>query len=486
MRQGRFPSIGNTALSDHSDSFAKAPSSAERGPLRDIPSGRTATLPFRSITQEAQSKLVVLSGEREGLERALSGVVTVGADASCDVVLPERGVSRRHAEFEVKPGGRVWVRDLGSRNGTFVQGTRVMEAELPLGAVVQLGETELGLFPRWRVREVEPSSQQRFGDLHGKSLALREVFAVLERVAATDIGLLIEGESGTGKELAARSVHQASTRADKPYVVFDCTTVPKDLAESELFGHRRGSFSGAVADREGAFQRADGGTIFLDEIGELPSDIQPKLLRVLETGEVRPVGDSAYRKVNVRVLCATHRDLHAEVRRGRFRSDLLYRLAVVRVCLPALRARPDDIALIIERLVGKELAPGDSIAGKNLEQLMSYSWPGNVRELRNVLARAVALSGKKPGDVRFSQLVFNLATSGEAPATLGYTFPGVDSALSYKDAKQQLLEQFEAEYIQALMKRHAGNITQVANAAGLSRKHVYELLRRIGVAGGEE
>ena len=166
MRQGRFTSIGNTALSDHSDSFAKAPSSAERGRLSDLPSGRTATLPFRAITQEAQCKLVVLSGEREGLERALSGVVSVGADPSCDVVLAERGVSRRHAEFEVKAGGRVWVRDLGSRNGTFVQGTRVMEAELPLGAVVQLGETELGLFPRWRVREVEPSRLQRFGDPH--------------------------------------------------------------------------------------------------------------------------------------------------------------------------------------------------------------------------------------------------------------------------------------------------------------------------------
>jgi DNA-binding NtrC family response regulator len=460
---------------------APKPAAEARGPLADLARGRTATLPFRGAFADTQAKLVVLSGEHEGLERPLSGTVTVGADPSCQLVLPERGVSRQHAEFEVKPGGRIWVRDLESRNGTYVQGTRVMAAELPLGAVVQIGEIELGVFPRWHVREVEPSRAHSFGELHGKSLALREVFAVLERVAGSDVSLLIEGESGTGKELAARSVHQASPRADKPYVVVDCTTVPKDLAESELFGHRRGSFSGAVADREGAFQRADGGTIFLDEIGELPSEIQPKLLRVLETGEVRAVGDGNHHKVNVRVLSATHRDLQAEVRRGRFRADLLYRLAVVRVCLPPLRARPDDVALIVERLIGSQLAPGDSISGKNLDQLMNYSWPGNVRELRNVLGRAVALSGHKPGNVRFSDLVFNLAISGGAPATLGYSFPGIDPPLDYKEAKQMLMSQFEAEYIQALMRRHSGNVSQVAAAAGLSRKHVYELLRRIGV-----
>jgi len=425
-------------------------------------------------------KLVVLNGDSEGLARTLGSAVSVGADATSDLVLSDRGVSRRHARFEIRSDGRVWVRDLQSRNGTFIQGTRVNEAELSLGTVVQLGETQIGLFPRWHVREVEPSSAQRFGELHGKSLASREVFAVLERVSGSDVSLLIEGESGTGKELAARSVHQASLRAKHPYAVFDCTTVPKDLAESELFGHRRGAFSGAVADRIGAFQRADGGTIFLDEMGELPTDVQPKLLRALETGEVKAVGDGSYRKIHVRVIAATHRNLNAEVRRGRFRSDLLYRLAVVRVHLPPLRARPDDIPLLVERLLGDQLAEGDTIEGPNLHGLMSYSWPGNVRELRNVLARAVALSGNRPGSVRFAQLIFNLASDVDAPATLGYCFPGVATPLGYKEAKQQLLSQFEAEYIQALMRRHSGNVSQVATAAGLSRKHVYELLRRIG------
>jgi DNA-binding NtrC family response regulator len=312
---------------------------------------------------------------------------------------------------------------------------------------------------------------------------MREVFAVLERVAASNASVLIEGESGTGKELAARSVHFASPRAEQPYVVFDCTTVTRELAESELFGHRRGAFSGAISDREGAFSEASGGTIFLDEIGELPLDLQPKLLRVLESGEARRVGETQHRKVDVRVIAATNRNLNAEVRRGRFRSDLLYRLGVVRVQLPALRARLEDIAPIAERLIGEQLQPGGAVGGVNLQRLMSYSWPGNVRELRNVLLRALALAppAKAGSDPRpaFDQLVFNVAADAQTPATFGYSFPGVESPLPYKEAKLQLLSQFEDEYVQALMRRHSGNVTLAAKEAGLSRKHVYELLRRV-------
>jgi transcriptional regulator with GAF, ATPase, and Fis domain len=425
-------------------------------------------------------KLVVLNGSSEGLERSLSSIMTVGADARCDLCLRDRGISRSHAEFRLQDG-RVWVRDLGSRNGTVLNGVHVTEAALQLGSVVQLGEISVGLYPRWHIREVDPSAATSFGHLYGASLAMRQVFAILERVAGCQATVLIEGESGTGKELVARSVHEASERAGKPYVVFDCTTVSKELAESELFGHVKGAFSGAVADRDGAFRQADGGTIFLDELGELPLDLQPKLLRVLENGETRRVGDSQRRTVDVRVVAATNRDLNAEVRRGRFRSDLLYRLSVVRLQLPPLRARPEDIAVITERLLDGHLAPGSRVEGPNLERLMSYSFPGNVRELRNVLTRAVALAPRRAGRVSFETLVFNLASDASSPTSLGYGFPGVDAHLPYKDAKQRLMAQFDDEYVQALMRRNGGNVTQAAKAANLSRKHVYELLRRVDV-----
>jgi len=422
-------------------------------------------------------KVVVLGGASEGLERALTQRLSVGADPRCDLQLVDRGISRKHAEFLLRDG-RVWVRDLGSRNGTFLHGVRVTEAELQLGSVVQIGETALGVYPRWHIREVDPSEHQRFGLVCGRSLSMRNMFAILERVAPSNATVLVEGESGTGKELVARSLHEASPRARQPYVVFDCTTVTKELAESELFGHVRGAFSGAVADRDGAFRQADGGTIFLDELGELPLDLQPKLLRVLESGEVRRVGDSQRRKVDVRVVAATNRDLQAEARRGRFRSDLLYRLSVVCVQVPPLRARPEDIALLTERLLDGHLAPGSRVEGQNLERLMGYSFPGNVRELRNVLTRALALAPRRDGYVRFDELVLNLASDASSPSSLGYHFPGVDVHLPYKDAKQRLVAQFDDEYVQALMRRNAGNISRAAKAANLSRKHVYALLRR--------
>jgi DNA-binding NtrC family response regulator len=446
---------------------------------------RTAPLIGSATSVSACAKLVVLGGSAEGIERALDRPLTLGSDPDCDIRLLDRGVSRRHARFSLRDG-RAWVLDLDSRNGTYVESARIKEAELPLGVVVRLGETPIGVYPRLYAREVEPSAHDHFGQLHGRSLAMREVFAVLERVAASDSTVLIEGESGTGKELAALSLHRASLRASGPYVVCDCTTISKELAESELFGHRRGSFSGAFADHVGAFQQADGGTIFLDELGELPADLQPKLLRVLESGEVRRVGDSKPQKVDVRVIAATNRSLKAEARRGRFRSDLLYRLAVVCVRMPPLRARPEDIAGIAEQLLRDRLAPGDRVEGSNLRRLTSYSWPGNVRELRNCLNRAYALATRSSGAVRFQDLVLNLAADEEQPATLGYSFPGVDVPLPYKDAKQRLITQFESQYLQSLMHRHGGNVTHAAKAAGLSRKHLYELLAHAGEAAAGE
>jgi DNA-binding NtrC family response regulator len=417
---------------------------------------------------------VVVAGPDEGREIALDATAEVGADPACTLVLHDRSVSRRHVSITVS-GARVVVHDLGSRNGTFFGGARIKDGEIPIGAVLGVGDSAISVQPRWYVREVVPSASRSFGELIGEAVAMREVFAVLERVAKTQVTVLIEGESGTGKELAARSIHAASPRAGAPYVVFDCTSVPSELAESELFGHKRGAFSGATSDRAGAFQRATGGTLCLDEMGELPLDLQPKLLRALETGEIRAVGDDETRKVDVRVVAATNRDLRAEVQRGRFRADLLYRLEVVRIRIPPLRQRPEDIpALVAKLLAGKVHGP---YTGENLAKLMAYSWPGNVRELRNVLARAVALADSPA----FEALAFNLGPGVEpgasTPSMLGFELPGVSRPMPFKEAKAQLVGTFERAYVSALLERHDNNIQQAAAAAGLSRKHLYNLMR---------
>ena len=305
-------------------------------------------------------KLVVVQGPDEGREIAVERTVKIGTDPSCPFQLTDPSVSREHCVVSAI-AGQVAVKDLGSRNGTFLGTAQITEASVPLGALLLLGNTTLAVQPRLHVREVAPTSERLFGDLYGESVAMREVFAILARVAPTDATVLIEGESGTGKELVARAIHRHSARSDANYVVFDCAAVPPQLAESELFGHKRGAFSGAVEDREGAFQRANGGTICLDEIGELPIELQPKLLRVLETGEVRRVGDDTMRKVDVRLVSATNRDLRAEAQRGTFRSDLLYRLDVVKVRMPPLRHRPEDIAGLVSKLLSDKLAAGDEV-----------------------------------------------------------------------------------------------------------------------------
>ncbi|MES1204333.1 MAG: sigma 54-interacting transcriptional regulator [Pseudomonadota bacterium] len=423
----------------------------------------------------------MVAGPDKGRETALRGSVVVGSSPDAHLVLMEPHVSRRHATFGLR-GDRVIGHDEGSRNGTHLNGVRVTQAEMPLGAVVDWGRTAVAVQAHWQTREVPPSQNDHFGELFGRSLAMREVFAMLERVAPTDVPVLIEGETGTGKELAARSIHAASTRRDGPYVVFDCGSIPRELAESELFGHKRGAFTGAATDRLGAFHRANGGTILLDEIGELPIELQPKLLRVLETGEVRSVGDDFARKVDVRVLAATNRDLHAEIKRGTFRQDLVYRLDVVRIRLPPLRFRPEDVPPLVERLLVGQVDPSEEIRGANLDRLLGYAWPGNVRELRNALMRAVVLAGRPEGrKPRFSELVLNVDPSMAPALTIGICYPGVTSSLPFKEAKDQLISAFERAYLEALLPRHRGVVSRAAEAAGISRKHLHDLISRLGL-----
>jgi DNA-binding NtrC family response regulator len=305
-----------------------------------------------------------------------------------------------------------------------------------------------------------------------------EAFGILEQVAGSDLSVLIEGESGTGKQLAARSLHRASGRAGGPYVVVDCAALSLELAEAELFGYERGAFPGSVADGSGAFQRANGGSIVLDEVGALPLDLQPKLCRLLETGTVRPAGAGSVKKLDVRVIAATHRELGAEVRRGTFRADLLERLAVVRIRLPPLRERLQDIPALVEQLACGRLAPGEQAMGENLARLTAYSWPGNVRELQNVLERAFLLSGKKH-EIRFSELVLHF-DAGEPRRAVRTASSGPTATLPFKQEKARILRDFENAYLQALLAQFQGNLSRAAAAAGISRKHLYALLRRYG------
>ena len=400
--------------------------------------------------------------------------VTVGADKAADVRLEDPAVSRRHCTIVPTDAG-FDVADLGSRNGTHLDGVAISRATVPVGAVLRVGTTLLQLLPEELPVEIEPSRKSSFGALYGDSAPMRRVFAVLERASASDAAILFIGESGTGKELAARAVHEHSARKDGPFVVFDCGASSETLIESDLFGHRKGAFTGAVADRAGAFASAAGGTLFLDEIGDLPLPLQPKLLRLLEAGEVTPLGAQKSERHDVRVVAATHRDLWDEVGRGTFRGDLYYRLAVVEVHLPPLRRRPSDIPELVRRfLAGHGRKNAGDLAGANLDRLLAYHWPGNVRELRNVIARAVALS---PKDTSFAEMPVLLRA---AAATAADT-PRAVADRPFGEAKEEVIARFEREYLEDLLRRAGGSMTEAARRAGLERKYLYRLLERVGI-----
>ncbi|MCE9573894.1 MAG: sigma-54 dependent transcriptional regulator [Deltaproteobacteria bacterium] len=369
------------------------------------------------------------------------------------------------------------IRDLDSTNGTWFEGSLVSEVRLGPGATLKLVRTALRIEPEAEPLDLPPSQSRRFGELVGESLAMREVFAVLERVAATEVTVLVEGETGTGKELVARPLHEASARRGGPVVAVDCGALPEALLDSELFGHVKGAFTGAAAPRAGLLARADGGTIFLDELGRIPTSVQARLLRVLEERVVRPLGADRERAVDVRVIAASRDDLDAEVAAGRFRADLLYRLGVVRVRLPPVRARREDLpALVAELLRRRGLAEGKP-RGPGLDRLHAHGWPGNVRELRNVLDRAIALA---PGAARFEDLTIridgNLATLDDPL--------GVRDDLPYGAAREAVLHAFERRYVGAVLARAGGNLAAAARDAQVDRKHLRMLARRHGLVAG--
>jgi len=413
-------------------------------------------------------RLQGLNGELEGKSfDSSSDRLQIGSHPLNEVEVRDRTVSRFHCEVFIDGDGRAWAKDLGSRNGTRVNGVRVREAELQEGMVLRVGQLELAFTPLAERNELPVAALTSFGTLVGSSLPLRSAFAILQKAAASDVTVLLTGESGTGKSEAAELIHEQSGRAGKPFRVVDCAAVPANLLESELFGHERGAFSGATQRRVGVFEEAEGGTVFLDEVGELPAELQPKLLRIIEAREVRRVGSNRHLPVNVRLVAATNRDLRAEVNTGRFRPDLFYRLAVLTVRLPALRERPDDVPLIarrlLERLTLDEATRRALTDPAFLARLRLSPWPGNVRELRNHLERCAALQEA-------------LQPSPEEPSP--QSLDALDVSIPFSEARRRLLATFEKNYVRELLERHGGNVSQAAATAGVDRAHLHRIMRR--------
>jgi len=416
-------------------------------------------------------KLSVMDGTDIGKSvTTVDSLVRIGSAPDNQLVLTDSTVSRYHCEVRMNANG-VAICDLGSTNGTTVDGVPVVEAFLRPASMIQVGKTTLRCTAQDEEVGLPLSRRDHFGRLIGKSPMMRHVFAVLERVAPTEATVLIEGETGTGKELAAEGLHAKSRRTEGPFLAVDCGAIAANLIESELFGHVKGSFTGAAGDRVGAFEEANGGTVFLDEIGELPLELQPKLLRVLESKEVRRVGSNKAQKINARVIAATNRDLRAEVNRGTFREDLYFRLAVVRVTLPPLRARRDDIPLLVKHLF-RALAPTLPLPSEQvMESLTSRSWPGNVRELRNAVERAIALA-HPAGPV---SLLEDKGAPGQISRVLA---PLLD--MPRKEASEKWQEIFERAYLGRLLNKQ-GSVSAAAREIGLSRRQLQRLMKRFGL-----
>jgi transcriptional regulator with GAF, ATPase, and Fis domain len=389
-------------------------------------------------------ELSVASGPDAGLHGPLEGRTVVGTQEGLKFRLTDTAVSRQHLELEPRADG-VRVRDLDSRNGTFLLGHRVEQMVLDSDAVLSVGRSTLRV--RAMDERIDPAKPAAaLADVAGESTAMRALLGLLQRVARTRSPVLLLGETGTGKGLLARALHRASGRASKPFVVFDCSAASPTLVESELFGHARGAFTGAATERKGVFLEAHGGTAFLDEIGELPPGLQPKLLRVLEEGEVKPLGEDRPRRVDCRIIAATHRDLDADVRAGRFRQDLYYRLAVIVARVPPLRERLEDIPVLVRQLLSQLGRDPDGVPAEVLERWKAERWPGNVRELRNAIERELV--------------------GGAAAAIASKDLPAASD---------------ERGRIVAALERCAGNQTLAARELGISRRTLLNRLDALAI-----
>ncbi len=395
----------------------------------------------------------------------------IGRKPGCHLVLADRKVSATHCEVVATDRG-VRLRDLGSSNGTYVGDIRVVEALLDGAVVVRCGDTELEFRPGG-VERVTVSKSEQLGPLVGGTPAMRALFGKLRVLAPTTVSVLVEGETGTGKELVAQAIHETSERAKGPFVIIDCAAIPPNLAESALFGHERGSFTGAERKRVSPFVEANGGTVFLDELGELPLDVQPKLLRVLAEQRVKSVGGDEYVPIDVRVVAATRRDLLHEINRGAFRDDLYIRIAQARVTMPALRERAEDIVPIVRHMMeqaGKGAA-FKRVPVEAIDRLMRHDWPGNVRELRNVVTLALAYD-RGTGAV---PLADQIAAIGAPSSPRG--------ARRHERTYGESKHEHDRVFFTALYKATEGNINEMSRRADIARETVRTYLRAFRIGG---
>ncbi len=394
---------------------------------------------------------------------------TVGKARDSSLVLADDTVSGYHLRFAATAEGiRVW--DLGSTNGTFFGDLRIEQCVVPPGAQLKLGRTSITL-GKGLPATVELHDEDHLGQLRGQTQAMRRLMSQVRKAAQSSVAVLLVGESGTGKELLARAIHDFSPRANAPFITIDCASITPTLIASELFGHEKGAFTGATHTRQGAFEAADSGTIFLDEVGELPSELQPTLLGALERRRFCRVGGRKEVSVDARVVCATNRDLRAEVNAGAFRLDLYYRLAVVSLEVPPLRERLKDIPLLAEHFAREEGLTGplsELLSDETMAQLLLYRWPGNVRELKNYVQATVAM-----GEAQLLEEARPAQAAEDLRSVLARFLEH-----PYGEARARLVREFELHYLEHLMKRTHGNVAQAAREAEMARSHLNDLLRR--------
>ncbi|MEZ4223261.1 MAG: sigma 54-interacting transcriptional regulator [Polyangiaceae bacterium] len=432
---------------------------------------RLPGLPVKSVRVE------VVAGPDRGRQLTFQDTaLTIGTAQGNELVLTDPTVSRYHLELE-RAADRILLRDLGSTNGTSVGGVSFRDAavSIPPGTTVTVGDSSLRLEDDVVVM-VDHAAPDVLGGLRGRSVAARRLFSAMMRVASSNVPVLLYGESGTGKELIARALHDLGG-AGRPLSTVDCAALVPSLFASELFGHERGAFTGAERRHEGAFVRANGGTVFLDEIGELSAELQSSLLGVVERRRVRRVGGSEEIPVDVRIISATHRDLRSEVNAGRFRLDLFYRLAVVLIRVPPLRERSEDIPLLVEHFLREAGYDGPSesvFPPEEMSRLSAHDWPGNIRELRNVVEAALVLGA----DQSLAEI------AGGAGQVQGFSNDEPFASLyglTYKDARRSVLDRFEHDYLKNLLANTGGNVRQAARDAKMDRSYLIDLLKRHGL-----
>jgi DNA-binding NtrC family response regulator len=422
-------------------------------------------------------RVEVVDGPDKGKHVIGGDVVSVGTARDNALAIADFTVSRYHLDVSVRPGG-ILVSDLGSTNGTYIGAVRIERAIVPPGTLLKLGGTTIRFDDAVRRAVPAAATRTELAGMLAVSPQMMRLFADIERVAASPTSVLIVGESGTGKERVAEALHARSSRAAAPLVTIDCGALSSSLLASELFGHERGAFTGADRQHKGAFERAENGTVFLDEIGELPGPDQSALLGVLERKRFRRVGGSSELELEGRVIAATNRDLRAEVNSGRFRQDLYHRLAVVVLRLAPLRDRREDIPVLIEHFARDLGATGPIEAVFGAEQLAAWQkhpWPGNIRELRNAVEAALVVGPQLP------------SSDSDAPSEIRApgTAAGDPSAplLPYKDQRAGVVREFEHAYLVRLMAQAAGNVSQAARIAKMDRSHLIDLLHRHGLKG---